>query len=250
LSPFDQPLVDIHTHILPHLDDGARDEREAERMLRIAVEDGIEVIVATPHAHHTQAERVLRAVEELNALAQAREIPVEILPGQEARLSSDLIAECASGAHLTLNQRGWVLVEWPFTDHWPVEVVERATERLLDADLPLVLAHPERSRVVQHNPDVLEWLVARGVVIQLNASSLTGYEGERAREVSEILLRRRMAHVIASDAHNADRRAPRISFALDIAARLAGEEHAEWMRTIPQALIAGQPVILPVPLTE
>jgi protein-tyrosine phosphatase len=240
--------VDIHTHILPSLDDGARDEREAVRMLQIAVDDGIGALVATPHAHHTQAERVLRAVEQLNALALAREIPVEILPGQEARLSSDLITECASGTHLTLNQRGYVLVEWPFTDHWPAEVVERATERLLDAGLPLVLAHPERSRVVQHNPAVLEWLVERGVVIQLNASSLTGYEGERAQQVAELLLHRRMAHVIASDAHNADRRAPRISFAYDVATRLSGQEHAAWMRAVPHALIAGRPVTVPRPI--
>lgn len=241
-------LVDLHCHLLPGLDDGARDEHEALEMLRMAVEDGITTIVATPHAHRAGAAETLHAVEHVRMLAQDAGLSLQILPGQEARLSSELIEQIAAGEVLTLNQRGYLLIEWPFTEQWPAQVVERATERLLDAGLLLVLAHAERSRVVQQNPAVLEQQIARGVIVQLNASSLTGYEGMRAQQVAELLLRRRMAHVIASDAHNAQYRPPRLRFANEIVTRLTGPEYAAWVQSVPHAIIKGESVLLPSPL--
>lgn len=240
-------LVDLHSHLLPGLDDGARNEQETLAMLRAAAEDGISTIVATPHAHRAGVEETLRAVERVNALARESGLSVRVLPGHEARLSSDLIQEVTSGEVLTLNQSGYLLVEWPFTEQWPAQVVVRTTERLLDAGLRLVLAHAERSRVVQQRPEVLEELVERGVVVQMNAASLTGYEGERAKEVAELLLRRRLVHVIASDAHNAQYRPPRLRFAYDLAARLTGPAYADWLRVFPERLIAGEVVSLPAP---
>lgn len=240
-------LLDLHCHLLPGLDDGPRDEHETLAMLRVAVMDGISTIVATPHAHRAGAAATLQAVERVNALARESGLSVTVLPGHEARLSSDLIAQVAAGEVLTLNRRGYLLVEWPFTEQWPAQVVVRTTERLLDAGLRLVLAHAERSLVVQQRPEVLEELVERGVMVQVNAASLTGYEGERAREVAELLLRRRLAHVIASDAHNARYRPPRLRFAYELAAQLAGPEYAGRLRTVPEALISGEVVTLPAP---
>jgi protein-tyrosine phosphatase len=240
-------LVDLHCHVLPGLDDGPRDERETLAMLRAAVDDGISTVVATPHAHHAGANTTLEAVERANLLARESGLPIHVLPGHEARLSSDLIEQVATSEVLTLNRHGYLLVEWPYTEQWPVQVVERTTTRLLDAGLRLVLAHAERSRVVQQRPEVLEALVARGVIVQLNAASLTGYEGERAREVAELLLRRRLAHVIASDAHNAQYRPPRLHFAYELAGQLAGPDYAAWLCQVPPLVIAGEVVSLPAP---
>jgi protein-tyrosine phosphatase len=242
------PLADLHTHILPRMDDGASSEAIALAMLRAAEEDGTTAVVATPHAHHANHAEIRPGVERLNALAAEAGVGVRVLPGSEARITSRLVEQHTKGELVTLNGTPWVLIELYLGDEWPMHLVERALDRLLEGGLRPVLAHAERYPMVQRQPRLVEAIVARGIPVQLNAGSLFGENGILAQKAAESLLAKRLAHLIASDAHGPGWRAPVIRPALLRAAELTGEEYARWMAGVPWSILAGEDVILPVPL--
>jgi protein-tyrosine phosphatase len=239
------PLIDLHTHVLPGVDDGARNDDEALAMLRRANDDGIEVLIATPHSHHARAESVVDGVQRLNQLAAEAGIPVSVLPGHEARVSANLADRCRDGTLLTLNGGPWILFECYLFDDWPVQLIARSIDRLRDAGLRPLLAHAERYPFVQRDPGALDPLIARGIPIQVNAGSLSLRPSDPDRLTAERLLDSRMAHVIASDAHNARYRPPALSAAYERAAELAGSEYARWMRQAAAWIVAGDDLTLP-----
>ena len=151
---------------------------------------------------------------------------------------------------LALNGTRWILLELYLNDEWPLRLVLQAVERYLAAGLRLVLAHPERYPFAQRDPLALLPFVERGVLLQLNAGSLFGKNGNGAQRAAETLLRRRMAHIIASDAHNVQWRPPVIRTALLRAAELAGAEYAEWMAAAANQIVADEAVTLPAPLPD
>src|SRR5690348_13312664 len=114
-------VIDLHTHVLPGIDDGARDAAQALAMLRLAASDGITRIVATPHAHHAArlSVDVGAHVSRLNDLARCEQIPVDVLPGSEVRIVSGLAERVLAGDRLTLNGSRYLLVELPLHDEWP-----------------------------------------------------------------------------------------------------------------------------------
>jgi protein-tyrosine phosphatase len=238
-------LIDLHTHILPGVDDGARDEAESLAMLAAAADDGITTVLATPHAHHVDAERVLAGVERLNAAAREAGIGVEILPGHEARISVELVDRYRDGRLLTLNGTRWLLLECFLRDDWPLYLIERSVDRLLDAGLQPILAHAERYPFVQRDPASLRSLIDRGIPIQINGGALSYREADVERITAEHLLRHRLAHIIASDAHNGRYRPPALRIAYAKAAVIAGPEYACWMREQPPQIIAGEDIELP-----
>jgi protein-tyrosine phosphatase len=239
------PLIDLHTHALPGVDDGARDDTEALAMLTAAVSDGIATIVATPHSHHVDAAGVLAGVKRLNAVAHEARIDITILPGHEARISAELTNRYHDGSLLTLNGTRWLLLECYLFDDWPLHLVERSVDRLLAAGLQPLLAHAERYPFVQRHPDALASLIGRGIPIQINAGSLFLRQVDVERKTAETLLRTRTAHVIASDAHNARYRPPALRAAYERAAEIAGDESAAWMQTVAQQVINGGEIDLP-----
>ena len=238
-------LIDLHTHVLPDVDDGARDEREALAMLAAAASDGVTTILATPHAHHGPADVVLAGVERLNAAARDAGIAMTVLPGHEARIGVELVERHRAGSLLTLNGTNWLLLECYLFDDWPIHLIERSVDRLLDAGLRPLLAHAERYPFVQRDPSLLNRLIDRGIPIQINAGSLFLRPDDSERLTAERLLERRMAHVIASDAHNARYRPPVLSAAYARAAEIAGEEYVSWMRGVATAIVGGLDVDLP-----
>ncbi|RIK45864.1 MAG: protein-tyrosine-phosphatase [Chloroflexi bacterium] len=242
------PLADLHTHVVPRLDDGASTDEMALRMLRAAEADGTTTVVATPHSHHARAADILRGVELLREQAAAAGVRVDVLPGSEARITSRLVEQYANGELVTLNGTTWVLIELYLGDEWPFELVEKALDRLQAGGLRPVLAHAERYPMVQRAPRLMEAIAARGIPVQLNAGSLFGENGLLAQKAAESLLAKRLAHLIASDAHAAGWRQPVIRAAHLRAAELAGEDYARWMASVPWAILAGDDVALPQPL--
>ncbi len=235
------PLIDLHTHILPDVDDGARNETQALEMLRIAMADGIQTIVATPHSHHVPGEYTRHAVDALRQLANKHDLGIEILAGHEARIAPDLAERYQRGDLLTINGSRYQLTELHFQD-WPQPLAEQSIGRIQAAGLVPLLAHPERFLSVQEDPDWIGRLIERGMFIQINAHSLTGYHGEHALECAELLIRRRQVHVIASDAHNPGRRPPAIREALERAASLAGADYARWLIENAHAIIENREI--------
>ena len=239
------PLIDLHTHVLPGVDDGACDEDEALAMLAAAARDGITTVVAAPHSHHVQAAQVLAGVERLRIAAREAQIEITILPGHEARISADLVDRYNDGTLLTLNDTSWLLLECYLFDDWPIHLIERSVDRLLNAGLRPILAHAERYPFVQRDPTALHSLIERGIPIQINAGSLFYRETDIERITAEHLLRTHTAHIIASDAHNARYRPPALSAAFARAVEIAGTEHVSWMRDVARRVIDGEDVELP-----
>lgn len=239
-------LVDLHCHVLPGVDDGARDEAAALRMLRMAEEDGIRVVAATSHAHRCPAELVGPGVARLNQLAAEAGINIDIVPGSEVRLDAGLAKRYREGKLVTLNHGPYLLLELFLSGPWPKSTA-RVVAELQALGLRPILAHPERYPDVQGDPGIVRELVEMGVPMQLNADSLAGRTERDARPAAEELLRRRLAHLIASDAHNPDWRPPRLRAAFERAAELAGPDYAAWMAANALKVIHGEAIDLSEP---
>ena len=247
-QPFNRlPLVDLHTHVLPGVDDGARDDEESLRMLRIAEEEGIAVVAATPHAHRCRADRVVPAVERLNARARDAGLGVHVIPGIEARYTTGLPDRLAAGDLLTLNGGRHLLLELYLSGPWPGSLLDTIAA-FHAMDVRPVLAHAERYPDVQRDPALVLDVIAAGVPVQINAESLAGRVGKGAQAAAEYLIAHHMAHLLASDAHDARAHAPRLRSAFDRAAELAGEDYARFMVATAASIARGEPLTLPEPV--
>lgn len=235
-------MIDLHTHILPGVDDGATTDEVAVAMLRHAVADGISTLVATPHSHHARDVDIHVACQRLSALATAAGLDVTVLPGSEVRIVAGLAEAYRAGALQTLNDGPWLLLELPLHDEWPLPLVLGAVERLRAAGARPILAHAERYPFVHKRPETVAELVALGVPVQINARSLFYREADPDRRAADALVRFGLAHLIASDAHNARYRPPAISAALARVAEIAGEAMARQMQTLAQAVVEGREV--------
>ncbi len=242
ISAIPARLVDLHCHILPGIDDGADDDRQAIEMLEIAAEDGIASIVATPHFHHTNARQIRDGVARLNELALQEGIAVTVHPGAEVRIAVDLIEQYQAGELVTINETSYLLLELHLGFSWQIETIELAVGRLIDAGLRPILAHAERYEFIQREPELLRRLTATGTLIQVNASSFAGRHGEAATQTAEQLVNLGLVHLLASDAHNAGRRGPRLRDGYQHVARLAGPQTAARMAERAEMVLAGQPV--------
>lgn len=238
----DVELVDLHTHVLHGIDDGPWNEMFSLEMLRVAATDGIRTVVATPHAHHIRDADIPARIARLNEAAAAANVPVQVLPGSEVRIAPGIVDLYHKGELLTLNGSRWLLLELYLHDDWPRELIERSVGRLHDAGLRVVLSHAERYPFVQRDPSAVGWLVECGVLVQLNAGSLAGYHGPAAQSAAEAMLRSHHARLIASDAHNHERRAPRIRAALERAAGLTSPAYARGMALDAARIVADEDV--------
>jgi protein-tyrosine phosphatase len=239
-------FVDIHCHILPGIDDGARDSTEAITMARLAVGSGIRSIVTTPHhlprSALTAAEEGRRRVMNLQRTVDEMKLALSLYPGQENPIHPDLIERFQEGEMLSLNETRYILVEPPFT-RYPAHV-EHALQTLQEMGLTPIMAHPERNAQVQEDPEIVRRLVKRGVLMQVNTGSFLGHYGEKSRKSASILLRRNLAHILATDAHHPfGNRVPNMAAGFEAVAREAGEERAWAMaRDNPLAVKEGRPV--------
>lgn len=245
-------MIDIHCHILPGIDDGPSDMDESIEMCRMAASDGITVIVATPHftpgQYMADSVRVFEEASKLSAALKRLDIPVKLITGADVAISPELPAQLKSVEHLTINRGGrYFLAEFPHS-HVP-SGWERFLYSIMASGVTPVITHPERNIWFMQHPGALYPAVAKGVMVQITAMSLTGGFGEEAQEVSLYLLRHNLAHVIATDAHSATYRPPILSEAADMVAELFGKEKADCLvETTPAAIIEGRPVKLEEPV--
>lgn len=215
-------MIDIHNHILPGIDDGAKDLETSIRMADIAARDGITDIVATPHwlgAELTLAE-IDAQVRSLNRHLFLREIPITVWPGAEVRADAVLLSDPVP----TLGDSRMVLLEW--TAGISVSAMAQIIAYLEQKAYQPVLAHPERNPEIMQNPGILKQLGSCPLPLQLTAGSLTGFWGEQAKACARHLLRRANVRFVASDAHDPDFRAPILSDTLHYLIRKKGADQA------------------------
>ncbi|WP_151736559.1 tyrosine-protein phosphatase [Paenibacillus tengchongensis] len=201
-------MIDIHSHILPFVDDGAADWAAALAMAQDAHQDGITAVIATPHhangVYLNPASRINELVPELQERLQEAGIPVQVLAGQEIRVYGDLLADLERGELLTLAGTRYILLEMP-SSRVPRNMEETCHELVIQGLIP-VIAHPERNSEVADDPRKLEKLIDLGAVGQVTAQSLAGVFGSKLQKLSLDLCRRNLVHVIASDAHDSGHR--------------------------------------------
>jgi len=235
-------MIDIHTHILPGVDDGAQTVEDAIAMAQAAVNEGITTIIATPHhqngAYDNPKPSVLSLTAALNDELKRRNIALTVLPGQEVRLHGGLLDGLARHEVTALADTPYILIEFP-PDHVP-----KYTEQLLfDAQVKgwmPIIAHPERNAEIIENPERLYQLVKRGALAQLTASSVTGHFGKKIKTFSFQLIEANLVHFIASDAHNVKNRPFRLREAYDTIRKEYGINIVYYFQENAELLMRGQ----------
>ena len=200
-------MIDIHTHILPKIDDGAESLEEAYEMALMAVRSGVKALAATPHSNHSadfldeELKRQDKAFMDLEQLLLREKVPLKLYRGMEIWSSVDMVEKIKSKQLITLNHTPYVLVEFGFDEEpWWIEAI---IGDLQGAGLVPILAHPERYFCVQDEPNLLrEWRM-QGALAQMNKGSILGRFGREVERTAEVLLRNHLFTCIASDAHHA-----------------------------------------------
>ncbi len=238
-------MIDLHCHILPGLDDGAKTLDHAVEMGRYAWKDGITKIVATPHVFReniSQADfaSIRQKREELSQALGENKIPLELFAGAEVHISHNLIDEIKKNRQeLVINQGSYMFVEFP-QDHVFFGVKELFFDLMSEGTIPII-AHPERNTVFMQKPSLLYELIQMGALVQSNSGSFIGRYGRGAEENAFRFLEYRFTHFIASDGHGVRSIPPKLSEAVKTISPKIGEEYANALvQDNPQAVIDNQ----------
>lgn len=240
-------MIDIHTHILPMIDDGPTLMQESLEMCRIAVNDGIKKIIATPHVQNgmddSDANKVLEKIRMLNQLLKQEGLDLVIFPGAEVHLNDRLLdTDILRGSSiLTINDgKKYILLEFPF--QWIPPETEQIIFKLKSMGFTPILPHLERNHRIQRNPHMVVRYVEMGAILQVTAQSITGDFDAVPLKCVLWMLKNNLVHVIASDAHSPIARPPILSRAVKVVSELLGEEAAKKMvLEHPRMILEGLP---------
>jgi protein-tyrosine phosphatase len=237
-------VIDLHCHLLPGIDDGPADLGGTLAMAQLHVKAGVEVVAATPHVTWdmpNDATTIGLRLADVRAALAAAKIPLRAVGGAEIDVHKAVALTDEELHALALGGGPWLLLEAPLTKGVGLAPVARA---LLDRGHRVLIAHPERSPLLQNDPDALRALVRAGAATQVTAGSFTGSFGRTVRDYAEAMLEAGLVHSVASDAHDALRRPPGIAGPLGAAG--LGELAPLLAQEVPAAILAGDP-LPPVP---
>lgn len=203
-------MIDIHTHILPGLDDGARDFDEACTMAEMALSSGVKALIVTPHSNdeygykNEDSDALRRHFKHFQEILKQERLPLTVYPGMEVLASMDIVEKMKTGRLWTLNGSRYVLVEFAFEEEaWWMDHV------LMDmkhGGFVPIIAHPERYSCVQEQPNLLlDWWM-KGCYAQMNKGSILGRFGRHAEKTADLFLKHYLYSFIASDAHRRNMR--------------------------------------------
>jgi protein-tyrosine phosphatase len=236
-------MIDIHTHILPGIDDGAASFDDTLNMARAAVSEGITTIIATPHhangTYTNTANIVAEHTSSINEQLLAAGVPVTIRTGQEIRVHDDLLDAWNRKELLPLADSSYVLIEMP-SSRIPKSMIELVHE-LNILNLKPIIAHPERNAEVVKHPERLAELIEAGAFAQVTSHSLLGGFGKRIEQTSWSLMKAGLIHIVSSDAHHIERRGFRLREAYDSIERRMGEQWVSYLQMNAQSIIANEP---------
>ncbi|HET9481036.1 MAG TPA: CpsB/CapC family capsule biosynthesis tyrosine phosphatase [Candidatus Polarisedimenticolia bacterium] len=245
------PLIDIHSHILPAIDDGSRSLEESVQLCRIAEEDGIRELVCTPHVDFRYTNRrstIEGPFERLESAIRGAGLQLRLIKGAEVHMAPDIVVRLRDGDLVTYNDQGrYLLLEFPFQQ--VIMGVEDIVYRLRLAGVTPVIAHPERIGYFMDDTDRLFRLIRLGALGQVTGGSLLGQFGEKSQRAGMLMVERHLAHVVASDAHDTSYRRPVLSETAEAIAQRFGEDRARAMvLEYPAAIVAGEEINPPEPL--
>lgn len=235
-------MIDIHSHILPGIDDGAGNEQISMAMARQAVSEGITQIVATPHHRNRSWDNpkpsVLKRVKALNQLFETEQIALTVLPGQEPRIFGEMADTEADQELVTINNNGkYLLVEFP-TPHVPRYAQQLFYDLQVKGVTP-VIVHPERNQEIFDHPAILYEFINNGVLSQVTAASLIGQNGKKTQKKTQQFIENNLTHFVASDAHNVTTRPFYMQKAFLVLKKEFGRELANQFKENAELLIHG-----------
>lgn len=236
-------MIDLHSHILPGIDDGSTDWDKSMAILQVAVENGVTAMVATPHQHPdgqycNRNERVRALLHELRQRVEAAGLPVALHEGGEVLISPDITARIDAGTAMPYEGGKYLLLELPVGE--VPSYTRQVVFDLLVRGITPVIAHPERNEGIARQPELLAELVEAGALAQMTASSISRRTAVEIRELAALLLAHNLVHVMASDTHSPHRRPPVLGRYAQRVASVFGAKAAEDMvHTVPSAILRG-----------
>jgi protein-tyrosine phosphatase len=240
-------MIDIHSHVLWGMDDGAETREETLALLQMAAEHGTTEIVATPHAdfdYAYQPDLVAQRLADVSAASGGRPV---LHRGCDFHLSFENVQDAlAVPERYTIDSGPYLLVEFP--DHLPPGM-GKVLATLQQRGLVPIMTHPERHVKLREIPgEFVEW-IRQGCLVQVTAQSLLGRFGKRAEESAWQMIGRGLAHFVASDAHDLEDRVPRLDTAFDAVTQRASRDVAERLFvTNPKSAVSGTKIdIVPPP---
>lgn len=237
-----QEIADIHSHILPGVDDGASSVEESLEMFRLLATQGCTDVIATPHHHpqrgHADVHEILEAKRKTELAINTSEIKITLHTGMEIYYEEDTVERLKAGNLLSLADSPYVLVE--FYHSVLLQVMEHAVYSLLEAGYWPVIAHAERYHCVLRHPEYVERLVNIGAYIQVNADLFAVWPSAEMRKLRKYLLKNRYLHFVATDAHNAGTRAPRLEQTMKYLEHKVPGLAQEILHVNPQYILRGE----------
>jgi len=245
------PVIDLHCHILPGIDDGASDLSVSLEMAQAFIDDGVTHVACTPHIlpglYHNSGPQIRQAVEQLQRVLDEKGIALQLVPGADNHIVPDFVGGLRSGHLLSLADTRYVLVEPPH--HVAPPRLEQLFFGLVTAGYVPILTHPERLSWIRTHYGAIERMARSGVWMQVTAGSLTGAFGGNARYWAERMLDEGIVRILATDAHDTIRRPPNLSEGRSLAAARVGASEAEHLvMTRPRGVLTdAAPSDLPDP---
>lgn len=239
-------LIDIHTHLIPNVDDGADSIEETLKLAQTAVDEGIKHTVLTPHHNKywvtNEKEKVLRLTKKVENVIDEAGIPLSVSPGQEIRMNEEFLEDLFNDNYLSIDANGkYYLVEFSWQT-FP-SFAKDYLQQMLEADIIPVIAHPERQQPFIENPNILRDLINMGCLSQITATSIVGGYTEEIRQTAYQMMRENLIHVIASDAHDTVVRPYNLNQALKILKLEFGTEYADYLIQNAERIFKGEKVI-------
>lgn len=219
--------IDMHCHILPGVDDGAKDIEEMKAMLKIAYNDGIRCMIATPHHHPKRGaeppEVLRKQAKILRDAAHEIDEKFRIYLGTEIYFGQDVTEQIKNGDILTMNHRDYILVE--FAPGQMFSYIMQGLQQLQFAGYQVILAHVERYACITEDIRLAEQLYEMGIYLQVNAGSITGDSGRQLKKFVRELLKEDLVFCVGSDAHDTKKRPPKMRKAADYVEKKYGQDY-------------------------
>lgn len=241
-------MIDMHCHILPSLDDGASSWEESYMMAQMALDSGVQQIVATPHCNlegyvqEGYAQAICKQLKKMQTLVQASQLPLQIYTGMEVFVTPKIPQLIRNGELLTLANSRYLLVEFAFGESFAY--ANQMLAEIAKTGLVPVVAHPERYTFIQQEPERLFGWATKGYLLQLNKGSVYGFFGKRARQTAHWCLNEGCVHLIASDAHSPYRRTTRMEDIYSYISEYNAPEIADFLlQDNPQAILNNEQVL-------
>ncbi|MBZ5996170.1 tyrosine protein phosphatase [Leuconostoc gelidum subsp. gasicomitatum] len=238
-------MIDLHSHLLPNIDDGSKSLRASLRMANEAVENGIEAALMTPHhmnGHYVNHKAdIIQLTSQFQEHLDKEDIPLQVFPSQEVRINGGLIEALDNDDILFADDSNrYLLLEFP-DDDVPT-YSEDMIFKIMQRGISIQIAHPERNTKIMSDPDILYSLIEKGAIAQVTASSYVGSFGKKVQKFAESIIAHNLAHVFVSDAHDLPNRDYEMRQALDKLHSHLGQDYQQLFEKNAEAILDGNNV--------